>query len=92
MICTPIAKNLEHDAFEDPLKMKAELGLPDCLWEYDEHRSEKYLASKDQELTRQESDSRFLPPGDRLKGDSQTYIDTASFQEVERSDKGYAVE
>jgi len=91
VICTPIVKSQEPGAEEDPMRLKMELGLPDVLWKHDEMRGAKALGHGD-EIPREESENRFLQFDDRLKGNYQSQIESASSTQMERDDVGHALE
>ena len=68
-------------------------GLPDALWAHEAYRSQKYDPGADQELMREARESRLIERAERVKGDSQSHIDTASsFGEEGTIDRGYAPE
>ena len=91
VICTPIIKSQDGGAEEDPLRLKMELGLPEVLWKYDEQKGSKEMAGGN-EIPREESEFRFLQYNDRLKGQEQGQIETASVSEVGKADVGFANE
>ena len=93
VICTPIVSQdaMDGEEGENRELLKAEMGLPDVLWEEYHYRGSKQEVTSELEMARIESDSRFITLSERRKGDFASQINSASAEQaVEGSAMGYA--